>query len=134
MSAPMTNSPPSRSETQARVLIVDDEPTIRMVARLMLERTGYAVGEAGDAAGALALVRATDRPFAALLLDVTLPDRSGIDVIPDLRASASWSRIILTSGKPEEAVPAHGADGYLPKPFTKDQLIAAVRAATAVMT
>jgi DNA-binding response OmpR family regulator len=116
---------------RARVLIVDDEPTIRMVARLMLERAGYAVEEASDAAESLALVRAAE-PFALILLDVTLPDRSGIEIIPDLRAAASWARIILTSGKAEEDVPDHGADSYLPKPFTKDQLVAAVRTATAV--
>jgi DNA-binding response OmpR family regulator len=110
------------------VLVVDDEPTIRTVARLMLERSGYAVEEAGDAAAAVDRVRAAEIPFAAILLDVTLPGRSGIDVLPDLRGAAPRSPVVLTSGKPEEDVAGHGADGYLPKPFTKEQLLAAVRA------
>ena len=115
-----------------RALIVDDEPTVRTVARLMLERAGYAVEDAGDAAAALALVRTAARPFTVVLLDVTLPDRPGTELVPELRGLAPESRLVLTSGKPEEDVPDHGADGYLPKPFTKEQLLAAVRAVMGV--
>jgi DNA-binding response OmpR family regulator len=132
MSAPLTPTPPPRFGMQACVLIVDDEPTIRAVARLMLERSGYAVEEVGTAAEAVARVRQADRSFAVILLDVTLPDRAGPDILPDLRAAAPWSRIVLTSGRSEQDIPDHGADGYLPKPFSKDQLVAAVRAVTAM--
>jgi two-component system cell cycle response regulator CtrA len=122
-----SNAPPLPA-ARPRVLVVDDEPTIRTVTRLMLERAGYAVEEAGDGAAAVARVRAAEAPFAAILLDVTLPDRPGTDVLPDLRSAAPRSPVVLTSGKPEEDVPGHGADGFLPKPFSKEQLLAAVRA------
>ena len=67
-------------------------------------------------------------PFAVVLLDVTLPDRAGTELVPELRTLVPASRVVLTSGKGEEDFPDHGADGYLPKPFTKEQLLAAVRA------
>jgi two-component system cell cycle response regulator CtrA len=119
------DSPPPPTEPN-RVLVVDDEPTVRMVARLMLERAGFVIEEAGDAAAALARLRTTASPFAVVLLDVTLPDRVGTELVPELRNLAP-SRVILSSGKGEEDFPNHGADGYLPKPFTREQLLAVVR-------
>ena len=120
--------PPGIGANATRVLVVDDEPTVRMVARLMLERDGYAVEEVSDATAAMARVRAVTHPFALVLLDVTLPDRAGTELVPELRSLAPTSRVVLTSGKGEEEFPGHGADGYLPKPFTKEQLVAVVRA------
>jgi DNA-binding response OmpR family regulator len=129
----MSATPPPRLPgPQPRVLVVDDEPTIRMLAKLMLERGGFAVEEAGDAAAAVAQVRDTEKPFAVVLLDQTLPDRSGTDVLPDLRALAPQTRIVLTSGRAEEDVPDHGADAYLPKPFAREQLVSVVRSVTAL--
>lgn len=122
---------PETLPPRPRVLIVDDEPAVRTVARLMLEGVGYAVTEVEDAAGAIACTRAADRPFAVILLDVTLPDRAGPTVIPELRHTAPYSRVLLTSGLIEAEVPDHGADGYLPKPYSRDQLLAAVRALAA---
>ena len=126
--APTLTPPPSTGAEPLCVLVVDDEPTVRTVARLMLERSGYAVEEAGDAAAGESRLRAAVRPFAVVLLDVTLPDRAGTELLSDLRTLAPTSRVVLTSGKDEEDYPEHGADGYLPKPFTKDQLLTAVRA------
>ena len=100
----------------------------------MLEGAGYAVTEVGDATTAVARAQTAEHPFAVILLDVTLPDRYGTDVIPDLRMLAPLSRVVLTSGKLEEDVPDHGADGYLPKPFSREQLLTAVRAAVAMTT
>ena len=62
-----------------------------------------------------------------VLLDVSLPDRAGTDLIPELRSLVPDARVVLTSGRAEEDVPGHGADGFLPKPFSRDQLLAAVR-------
>ena len=115
-----------------RVLIVDDEPAIRTVARLMLEGVGYVVTEAGTAAAALARVQAAERAFTVILLDVSLPDCPGTDLLPDLRAASPRSRVMLTSGRSEGDLPGHGADGFLAKPFTRDQLVAAVRSVTAM--
>jgi CheY-like chemotaxis protein len=124
---PLPMALPSRS----RVLVVDDEPGIRLLVRLMLERTGYSVEEAATAKEAVARVRAADRPFATILLDLSLPDRIGTAVLPELRRAAPLSWVVLTSGKLESEVPNHGADGFLPKPFSMDELIGAVRGAAA---
>src|SRR3981081_3194942 len=99
--APDAPSPRTTADPNS-VLVVDDEPTVRMVARLMLERTGYAVAEAGAAAAALAQVRTAARPFVLVLMDVTLPDRPGTELVPELRSLAPESRVILTSGKGED--------------------------------
>lgn len=123
---------PSSLLNRPRVLVVDDEPSIRMIAKIFLERAGYAVEEVGDAAEALGRAAAGERPFTVLLVDVSLPDRSGVELIPELRARAARAGVVLMSGRAEDEVPDHGADGYLPKPFTRDQLVAAVRAVTAL--
>ena len=115
----------------SRVLVVDDEPSVRMVTRLMLERAGHTAEESGDAAGALS--RLESKPSTVVLLDVTLPDRSGTDLIPELRRLVPDARIILMSGLSEEDLPNHGADGYLPKPFNREQLLTAVRTALDTM-
>lgn len=131
MSVNEPNRTPPPGPVLPRVLIVDDEPSVRMITRLFLEAAGYAVADAGDAGEALVWVRGAERPFGAILLDLTLPDRSGTDLLPELRALSPGARVILVSGQPEENVPDHGADIYLPKPFTREQLLAALRAVTA---
>jgi CheY-like chemotaxis protein len=120
-------SPPARPN----VLIVDDESAIRMIARFVLEGAGYAVTEAGSAADALARLRGGERAFTVILLDYTLPDCNGTDLVPDFRVLAPGSQVVLTSGRAEEDVPEHGADAYLPKPFNREQLLTVVRAVTA---
>jgi CheY-like chemotaxis protein len=127
---PSTNTPPPAG-ARPRVLVVDDEPVVRAVARLMLERAGLAVEEAGAAEEGLERVRSAPAPFAAVLLDYTLPDRAGTEVLPELRRLAPGVRVVLTSGRPEEELAGHGADAYLPKPFTREQLVAAVSALAA---
>lgn len=121
---------PSALANRPRVLVVDDEQSIRLVARIMLDRAGYAVEEVGDGAEATARLQRADSPLNVVVLDVSLPDRSGVELLPELRALAPHAKFVLTSGRPEEDVPDHGADVYLAKPFTRDQLIAAIRAVT----
>lgn len=118
--------------SQPRVLIVDDEPSVRMITRLQLEGANYAVTVAGTATEALACVRGADPAFKVILLDVGLPDQRGTDLLPELRTTSPQSSVVLISGDPKENVPDHGANGFLAKPFTRDQLLAAIRAATAV--
>jgi len=103
-----------------------------LVARQNVARAaGYSVTEAGSAAEALSSVQTTDRSFAVILLDITLPDCNGTDLIPQLRVTAPRSQVILTSGRAEEDVPGHGADRYLAKPFGTDELAENVSAALA---
>ncbi|HEY1186066.1 MAG TPA: response regulator [Gemmata sp.] len=121
---------PSSLVNRPRVLVVDDEPSIRMIARVMLERAGYAVEEVGDAAGTVQRAGAGGCRFEVVLLDVSLPDRTGVELMAELRTLAPRTRVVLMSGRSEEDVPGHGADGYLAKPFTRDQLITTVRTVT----
>jgi DNA-binding NarL/FixJ family response regulator len=80
------------------VLIVDDHPTFRRLARRMLEQAGFSViGEAEDAAGAVA--RTNELRPEAVLLDVLLPDGSGLDVAVELAAAEHPPAVVLTSSR-----------------------------------
>ena len=107
-------------------LIVDDEPVIRMIARTALAAVGFAVVEAGDGASATQAISQATKPFDLILLDLTLTDSSGTELIPQIRELTPPARILVVSGLgPEEGV-GIGADGFLNKPFTKATLLMAV--------
>jgi DNA-binding NarL/FixJ family response regulator len=100
------------------VLIVDDHPTFRKFARRLLEEAGFAVvGEATDGAGAIDAARRL-RP-QAVLLDVLLPDISGLDVAGTLAESDDAPAVVLTSSRSERdlglALTEAPARGFLPK-------------------
>lgn len=111
------------------VLIVDDEPVIRRVAQLALAGEGHAVVEAGDSASAVRMIRETNRPFDLILLDRTLPDGEGTALIPTIRRDAPGTRILVVSGLGQLDAASVGADGFLPKPFTRSSLLAAAQLA-----
>jgi DNA-binding NarL/FixJ family response regulator len=82
----------------ATVLIVDDHPTFRRFARRLLEEAGFVVvGEAADGASALEAAR-TLSP-AAILLDVLLPDRSGLEIAAELADDHGATAVVLTSSR-----------------------------------
>lgn len=100
------------------VLIVDDHPTFRATARLLLEAEGYDVlGEAGD--GASALRSARELAPEVILLDVQLPDIDGFDVASRLLDSEDGPVVILTSSRDGAdfgpLVERSGARGFIPK-------------------
>ncbi|WP_404366657.1 response regulator [Sphingomonas sp. MMS24-J45] len=112
-----------------QILIVDDEPAIRRLVRGAMERAGYSASEVGTAAAALA--EAPREGCELVLLDLGLPDRDGLELVPLLRA-IDRSVIVLTArGATEEKVAALdlGADDYVVKPFDTEELLARVRAA-----
>lgn len=111
-----------------RVLIVDDEPAIRRLLRGALERAGYDVREAGDAQAALAAARA---PVALVLLDLGLPGRDGLELVPLLKARALAVVVVTARDDTAEKVAALdlGADDYVTKPFDSEELLARVRVA-----
>ena len=116
--------------TPDRVLVVDDEPAIRRLLRTALERVGHAVSEAADAATALAVL-AADRP-AVVLLDLGLPDRDGLELIPLVRARSDATILIVSAREATEQKVAAldlGADDYVTKPFDTDEVLARVRTA-----
>ncbi len=109
------------------VLFVEDEPTIRMLARSALLSAGLIMTEAGTSAEALEAVRTAAKPFDLIMLDLSLPGENGADLIPEFRQRIPASRILVVSGLAEEDVADLGADGFLGKPFTKTTLLAAVQ-------
>ena len=113
-----------------RILVVDDEAQFRRALTRSLEGHGYEVREAEDGAGALAESE-TFRPDV-VLLDLMLPDMSGVDVCRELRRRHQMPIIMLSAaGEERTKVEAldEGADDYLTKPFGMDELLARVRVA-----
>jgi DNA-binding response OmpR family regulator len=114
--------------TAARVLVVDDEPTVREVVGDYLRRDGFVVHEAGDGAEALAAV-AGFRPDL-VVLDLMLPAVPGLDVLRELRSGSSIPVILLTARAEESDRVVGlelGADDYVVKPFSPRELAARVR-------
>jgi two-component system KDP operon response regulator KdpE len=117
------------STTGPRVLVVDDEQQILRALRTSLRGAGYEVDTADTAEGALAA--AAMRPPDAFILDLVLPDGSGIDVCRELRTWTSAPVIVLSAvGEEREKVAAldAGADDYVTKPVGIDELLARLRA------
>ncbi len=113
-----------------KVLIVDDEPHIRRLIHSALARVDYAVIEAENARIALELV-AAERPDI-VLLDLGLPDRDGLELVPIIKNQSDATLIIVSAREAtEEKVTALdlGADDYLTKPFDTNELLARVRVA-----
>jgi two-component system, OmpR family, KDP operon response regulator KdpE len=114
----------------ATVLIVDDEPQIRRVLRTTLSSQGYTVVEARSGEEALEQIRS--ERIDLILLDVNLPEMSGLDTCREIRRSKDVPIIMLTVRDSErdkvQALDA-GADDYVVKPFGADELMARIRAA-----
>jgi EAL domain-containing protein (putative c-di-GMP-specific phosphodiesterase class I)/DNA-binding response OmpR family regulator len=124
---PPTNVPELRS-----ILVVDDDPMLRRLVAMSLRDAGFDVVEAGDGATALAEVAA--RPFSLVLLDGQMPVLSGRQVLERLRAdprTATLPVLLLTADSAlvdRLSGLAAGADDYLTKPFSLDEVVARVRA------
>jgi len=113
----------------ARVLVVDDEPQILRALQLKLRTAGYAVDTAATAAEAL--MKAAMRPPEAIILDLLLPDGSGTEVCRELHTWSTVPIVVLSAvGEEGEKIAAldAGADDYVTKPFSGDELLARVRA------
>jgi len=114
----------------ATVLIVDDEPHIRRLLSGTLTRAGYGVGEAGSARQALAEIEA--RSPDVVLLDLGLPDRDGLELLPVIQQKSRAAVLVVSAREAtEEKVAALdlGAIDYVTKPFDTEELLARVRVA-----
>jgi two-component system KDP operon response regulator KdpE len=113
-----------------RILVVDDEPQILRALQMKLRGAGYTVDTAATAQEAL--MKAGMRPPEAIVLDLLLPDGSGTDVCRELRRWNSAPILVLSAvGEEKEKIAAldAGADDYVTKPFSGDELLARLRAA-----
>ena len=112
-------------ETVAHILVVDDEPDLRDVLRILLEANHYRVTEAANAEQALARVQ-SDRTIQLVLLDVMLPDLSGVEICRRIREMTNIPVIFLTAlSKDQDKAQADrsGGDDYLSKPFSRAELL-----------
>ena len=112
------------------VLVVDDEPPIRRLLRTTLTAAGYRVAEAETAAAGLRSL-AIEKPDL-VILDLGLPDHSGIELIAEIRKASRVPIVVLSARHDERAKVAAldlGADDYVAKPFGMAELMARLRAA-----
>ena len=113
----------------ARVLVVDDEPQIVRGLRVVLRNAGFEVDSAASKEEALDAL--ASRPPDAVLLDLVLPDGSGVDVTREVRGWSNVPIVVVSAvGDEREKVRAldAGADDYVTKPFGSDELTARLRA------
>jgi CheY-like chemotaxis protein len=113
----------------ARILIVEDHPTMREAMRLVLEGEGFDIDEASDGEQALAAVH--EEAPDLVLLDMSIPGVAGPDVLASVKGDPSTSdvRVIVVTATGEEgraAAMAGGADHYFTKPFSPIALLQAV--------
>jgi diguanylate cyclase (GGDEF)-like protein/PAS domain S-box-containing protein len=136
LDAPRIRAPGGVPGAQATVLVVEDEPQIRVVVRRVLTGAGYAVLEAADGAEALRTLGAHPGAVDLVLTDVMMPELNGRALAGALAAAVPGTRIALMSGF-DAATGAQGGPPetaglpLLEKPFTAEQLLATVRGALA---
>ncbi len=110
-----------------RILVVDDEEVIRKFVKIHLMKLGYEVDEAED--GQKAIEKITEEKFDLIICDVMMPNKSGWEVVKEVKSNPEMNEIpiILLTAKSDDADMFKGyelgANYYMTKPFTKDQLL-----------
>lgn len=115
---------------RVKVLVVDDEPHIRRLLRTTLERTDYDVSEAATAREALDRLGKVQPDL--VLLDLGLPDRDGLELVPLIRGQSTATLLVISARDATDQKVAAldlGADDYVTKPFDTEELLARMRAA-----
>ncbi|MEO6886954.1 MAG: response regulator [Jatrophihabitantaceae bacterium] len=117
------------------ILVVDDEPDIRLLCRLILEGAGHRVSEAATAEVALGLLRTTSADF--VVLDIRMPGMGGWEMLARVQHDERLDqmKVIICSAHAgpvdQRRASAEGAHGFLAKPFLPDELLRVVQAAPA---
>ena len=130
-----SQSPPTLVEFDigppGRVLVVDDEPAVRKLARVALERAGFSVEVAEHGAKALEMLERDPDEFGVILLDLTMPVMDGEETFQAMRELRPGVRVLLSSGYNEQEATGRfarrGLTGFLQKPYRARELVAAVR-------
>ncbi|MGE3527272.1 MAG: response regulator, partial [Gemmatimonadales bacterium] len=119
---------------RGKVLVVDDERAVLSVAERILTRAGFEVATAGSAREALARV-AGDEAYAVVLLDVSLPELTGEELLRQIRDLRPGIPVVLSSGHSESEIRRRfadlGVDAVVPKPFLPDELVAQLKTVAA---
>jgi len=115
-----------------RILLVEDDPMIGKTLQQALQQDGYAVDWVTDGRSAHAAVAASDGAYALVVLDLGLPKKDGIEVLRELRREGNRVRVLVVTARDAVADRVAGldagADDYLTKPFSLDELAARIRA------
>ncbi len=114
----------------ASILVIDDQPHIRRLLRAALMRASFDVTEAGDAREAIAVLDKTK--LDVVLLDLGLPDRDGLELLPLIRSRSDATVLVVSArdASDEKVIALDlGADDYMTKPFDTGELLARVRTA-----
>jgi DNA-binding response OmpR family regulator len=112
-----------------RVLLVEDDPSIREVASLVLEQAGFRVTSAAD--GRAGLLQFRQAPFDVVVLDIMLPELDGLEVCRTIRRESQVPIVFLSARSDTVDVVVGlelGADDYVTKPFELPELVARIRA------
>ncbi len=131
--APVTPAAPASSDWRGsgRVLVVDDEEPVRKVNRRVLERFGFEVIEAANGLEAITVCRERGDQLCAVILDQTMPQKSGLEAVQEILLLQSQLPMLLISGYPEHAAKAQSAVtdriAFLSKPYSLDQFKAALQ-------
>ncbi len=122
----------SGRKSEGLVLVVDDEPDVRKVVRMTLEKSGYDVAEAEDGAKAIEEIKKGENSILLNLIvtDIRMPNMNGIDVINYYKKEWPSVPIIVLTGFPDlemaTSMLQHGISDYLVKPVESDKLRASV--------
>ncbi|MFP6683614.1 MAG: sigma-54 dependent transcriptional regulator, partial [Polyangiaceae bacterium] len=112
--------------TSDRVLVVDDEPGLREVLKITLQRQGYDVTCCADKTSAIAQLRAATDPYPLVITDLVMPDGSGMDVLAEARNHSDQTQVIIVTAfsTVESAIEAmrHGAYDFVTKPFSPAEI------------
>jgi CheY-like chemotaxis protein len=124
---------PTMAAAPERILLVEDEPNVRRIARRILERSGYTVLEAANGHEALRVLERRREPIALVLTDLVMPEMGGRELARKVRVVSPMSRVVFMSGYTEDAVLRQSVmepgSIFLDKPFTFDTLLRKVREA-----
>jgi DNA-binding NtrC family response regulator len=118
-----------KTAEQSRILIIDDQESIRKSLKLALEREGYLVETAEN--GREAIRKSKEEFYNLALVDLRLPDMDGIELLTKMRETVPEMVKIIITGYPslENAIEAvnRGADGYIVKPYTREGLLLKIK-------
>jgi DNA-binding response OmpR family regulator len=118
-----------KEQEQARILVIDDDATVRRSLEVALKKNGYDVDVAET--GKEAIKKSKAKLYNLALVDLRLPDMDGIELLTAMREAAPKMVKIIITGYPsqENAIEAvnRGADGYMVKPYTMEELLRKIK-------